>query len=156
MNRSNLVRCTALLASMVSSCGESGANQPGDIYRPGGWDTGTGYATDSGDPDAEGSDAAPIPDAATSPADPECIGWYQFLADNCATEPIDPLAMCEAIESLKVNAGCVTQYDALLSCVTSHQSEWVCNPSFCTSEAGDVEECVYPYCTEHPEECDTP
>lgn len=64
--------------------------------------------------------------------------------------------MCQRIETLAIDSGCESQYDALYSCIQAHDDKWVCNPDFCDSEMRTVHGCVDPHCQDHPEQCDSP
>lgn len=159
MRRIATISRVALLALMLSACGSSGSAET-DTYSPGGLGAAGSDAGDSGTgTDARESGAAgAVADggAEAGAADPRCTEWYQFLTTSCGVGPFDAVEYCRAIDALRVNSGCVAQYEALLSCIDAHHSEWKCNPGFCSSEASTVSDCVLPYCDAHPKECETP
>ena len=137
----------ALLVVAGLGCGDDGdATLAVDTDGGGGSSDGGGGKGGGGGKAGGGSDGG----------SPICVEWYQYIGQHCTDAALDAAMICSKIDSLGAAAGCTTQYDALYACIDANRPQWSCGLSACSSQAKAVNNCVTPYCTQHPNDCETP
>jgi hypothetical protein len=136
-----------LVAVGCSDDGDDGGSD-GSTGGSGGSSSGTGGSSSGSGGSSSGS-------GGSAGYDPRCVDFWEWANANCAPpDPVDPVASCQAMDQLYHNGNCLTEYEALLSCIAANQASWVCQGgTYCQNEAGAAYTCLEPYCTGHPDEC---
>ncbi|MBI5531887.1 MAG: hypothetical protein HY898_04175 [Deltaproteobacteria bacterium] len=149
----NLLRllAPALLVLAGYGCGDNG-DATLAVETDGGGGSSDGGGGKAGSQDGGGGKAGSSGDGGSQ----ICLDWYGYMGQHCTDAALDVATICAKVASLGAASGCTSQYDALYACIDANRPQWSCGLSACSSQAKAVSNCVTPYCTQHPNDCETP